>query len=37
MFWCVLCYPTQMGFDDVITVQERQLSRLLDPDLQRQL
>jgi hypothetical protein len=33
MFWCILRYPTQVSFDDVIPVQEGQLSWLLHPDL----
>lgn len=35
MFWRVFRYTTEMSLDDVVSVQERQLSVGLDPDLQR--
>jgi hypothetical protein len=33
MFRRVFRYPTEMGFDDVIAVKERELSGWFDPDL----
>ena len=35
MFRRVLCDPPKMGFDDVVTVKERQLASGLDPHLPR--
>lgn len=33
MFWCVFCYPTQVGFEDMVTVKERHLAVRFDPNL----